>query len=71
MPTYEMDFRRYLKVSRDPRKLGKILINVAIGLQELHELWYVHRDLKPENIVLNVQPTVVRIIDFNRACTRT
>ena len=54
MLTYEMDFRRYLRVSRDPRKLGKILIKVAIGLQELHELGYVHRDLKPENIVLNV-----------------
>ena len=44
---------------------------VANGLKELHEMGYVHRDLKPENIVLNVQPTVVRIIDFNRTCLTT
>jgi len=66
-----MDFRRYLRTKRDSRKLGKILMLVANGLKELHELGYVHRDLKPENIVLNVQPTVVRIIDFNRTCLTT
>jgi serine/threonine protein kinase len=49
-----MDFRRYLRTSRDARKLGKILMYVATGLKELHELGYVHRDLKPENVVLNV-----------------
>ena len=71
MPTYQMDFRRYLRVERDARKLGKILMLVANGLKELHELGYVHRDMKPENIVLNLQPTVVRIVDFNRTCLIT
>ena len=71
MPKYEMDFRRYLRRERDPRKLNTILLCVANGLKELHQLGYVHRDLKPENIVLNLKPVVVRIIDFNRACLTT
>ena len=71
MPRYEMDYRKYLRTERDPRKLGTILLCVANGLKELHELGYVHRDLKPENIVLNLKPTRARIIDFNRACLAT
>ena len=71
MPRYEMDYRKYLRNERDPRKLATILLCVANGLKELHEIGYVHRDLKPENIVLNLKPPRVRIIDFNRACLAT
>lgn len=65
---YEMDLRLYLEKHRDHRKLVDILLQVASGLRELHELGFVHRDLKPENIVLNLRhPIKVALIDFNRA----
>ena len=62
-----MSYRRYLRRERETRKIGKILIQAAHGIKELHELGYVHRDLKPENIVLNTKPISTRIIDFNQA----
>lgn len=37
------------------------------GVMEQHLLGYIHRDLKPENVVLNLNPLVVRVIDFDRA----
>ena len=33
-----------------------MLICIANGIKELHEMGYVHRDLKPENIVLTLKP---------------
>ena len=53
---HEYVYRGYLRHFRDRRKLGEILIGVAHGLKELHEMGYVHRDLKPENIVLTLKP---------------
>lgn len=65
-----MNYRKYLREKRDPRSLGRILIQVAKGIKELHYMGYVHRDLKPDNIVLDTKPIRVRIIDFNRCVSR-
>jgi serine/threonine protein kinase len=70
MEKYEMSYRDYLRKKRDQRQLGRIIVDVAKGLKELHYMGYVHRDLKPENIVLDTKPIRVRIIDFNRCVLR-
>ena len=59
--------RQYLLEKRDPAKLPGILIKVAQGVQELHNLGFIHRDLKPDNIVVGADQDDVAIIDFNRA----
>ena len=41
------------------------------GVMELHRLGKVHRDLKLENVVLNLDPLVVKVIDFDRATLDT
>lgn len=56
MPEYETDFRDYLEQRRDVRYLNKILLLIAEGIQELHDLGWVHRDLKPENVMVCNRP---------------
>ena len=71
MPKFEMDYREYLENHRDHRHLGRILLMVIDGLNELHEMGYVHRDLKPDNIGINLKPLYACVIDFDRAQLRT
>jgi serine/threonine protein kinase len=67
MPRYPLSFREYLWRHRDANQLRTLMIDIALGLKELHELGYVHRDLKPENVMVSLKPVKATLIDFNRA----
>lgn len=49
--------------------LGNILINMARGLEHVHEEGYMHMDFKPENILVSANGTV-RLIDFDLTIPR-
>lgn len=44
-------------------------MNLAIGLNTLHNLKYAHRDLKPENILVSLEG-YFKIADFSTATNR-
>jgi len=67
MPRYPLSFREYLWRHRDANQLKTLVIDIALGLKELHALGYVHRDLKPENVMVSLKPLKATLIDFNRA----
>ena len=62
-----------VKLSRgplDPLQACQIAVQIARGIEAVHDAGIVHRDLKPENIILTHQGAVqdqVKIIDFGIA----
>ena len=53
LPLYKMDLFEYLpKLIGKPNKIFKILLGIAKGLRDLHQLELMHGDIKPENIML-------------------
>jgi len=48
---------------------GNILIDMAIGLEHVHESGYMHMDFKPENVMVSRNANV-RLIDFDLAMPR-
>ncbi len=48
---------------------GNILIDMAVGLEHVHESGYMHLDFKPENVMVSRNGSV-RIIDFDLAVTK-
>jgi serine/threonine-protein kinase len=44
-----------------------IFLEVAHGLEALHQLGYIHADIKPNNIICGPKETV-KIIDFGQSC---
>ncbi|HRI51944.1 MAG TPA: protein kinase [Pseudomonadota bacterium] len=54
----------------EPLRACRIAVQIARGLQAVHDLDIVHRDLKPDNIFLltqDGQPDFVKIVDFGIA----
>ena len=47
--------------------LGKILVQIFLGLEYLHSHKIIHRDLKPDNILINPETLEVAICDFGMA----
>jgi len=48
---------------------GNILIDMAVGLEHMHESGYMHMDFKPENVMISRNANV-RLIDFDLAMPR-
>ncbi len=46
--------------------VAQILIDMAVGLQHMHDSGYMHLDYKPENILVT-QNATVRLVDFDLA----
>jgi len=46
--------------------IGNILIDMAVGLEHVHDSGYIHRDFKPENIIISRNASL-RLIDFDLA----
>ena len=46
--------------------VAQILIDIALGLEHVHESGYIHLDFKPENILVT-RNAAVRLIDFDLA----
>lgn len=46
--------------------VGNILIDMATGLEHMHEVGFVHLDFKPENVLVT-RNGAVRIVDFDMA----
>jgi serine/threonine-protein kinase len=54
----------------DPRRVGRLLRQIAGSLDEAHGQGFVHRDLKPENVLLIQragEKDVVKLVDFGIA----
>jgi len=49
--------------------IGNILIDMARGLEHIHECGYMHLDFKPENVILSRNGSL-RIVDFDLALPR-
>ena len=47
-----------------PKRAVEIVIQIARGLHEAHQLGLVHRDVKPANILLDAGSGTARLIDF-------
>lgn len=63
--------RSYLKENKiDLEKFKKIFVQIAKGLNYIHQKNIVHRDLKPENILVDKNLTV-KIADFGLAISET
>lgn len=45
-----------------------IFVQVAAGLESLHQMGYIHADIKPKNILLTPNTSQVKIIDFGQSC---
>ena len=55
-----------LDIDADDRQVVDIIIQVAKGLQAMHERGFIHRDIKPSNILLDIDGTA-KITDFGFA----
>ncbi|MCX8109389.1 MAG: serine/threonine protein kinase [Verrucomicrobiae bacterium] len=63
---------KLLMASNDPilsEFAGNILIDMAVGLEHVHESGYMHLDFKPENVMISRNANV-RLIDFDLAMPR-
>lgn len=49
--------------------VGNILIDMATGLEHMHEIGYIHLDFKPENVLVT-RNGAVRVVDFDMAITK-
>ena len=50
-------------------QIWKIALNLANGLNAIHNLKYAHRDLKPENILVSLEGNY-KISDFSSSTNR-
>jgi serine/threonine-protein kinase len=63
---------KLLMARNDPvlaENVGNILIDIAIGLEHVHESGFMHLDFKPENILVT-RNAGVRLVDFDLAQPR-
>lgn len=49
------------------RDKNSLLLNIAKGIKELHDIGIIHNDLKLENILYDVKTLGVKLIDFGSA----
>lgn len=62
------DFRRYIKGKRLSEKWARIyLLQIAAGIEYLHNRDIIHRDLKPHNMLLSEDKKNLKIADFGFA----
>ena len=69
MDYVEADNLKLLVARRDPvlaENVAPILIDMAAGLNDVHENGYMHLDFKPENVLVS-RNGAVRLIDFDMA----
>ena len=50
-------------------QIWRIALQIATGLNSLHEIKYAHRDLRPENILVTLEGQI-KISDFSSATNR-
>ena len=61
-----IDLRAWMTTPRAPSEILAVVLQIAEGLQVLHDASIVHRDLKPENVMLGEQGGV-KLLDFGLA----
>jgi len=50
-------------------QIWRIALQLAKGLNSIHNVKYAHRDLRPENILVNLEGQI-KITDFSSATNR-
>ncbi len=63
---------KLLSARNDPileEHIGDVLIDMAVGLEHVHESGYMHLDFKPENVLLSRNASL-RLVDFDIAQPR-
>lgn len=52
-----------------PSEIQNLLLNIALGVKQIHQKGYAHRDIKLENVIYNPRIKQIRIIDFGLICS--
>lgn len=50
-------------------QIWNIALQIATGLNSLHEIKYAHRDIRPENILVTLEGNI-KLTDFSSATNR-
>lgn len=53
---------------RSNETLKQIILNMLLGLKQIHDNGVAHQDIKPDNIMINPQTNEIKYIDFGFAC---
>ena len=60
--------QEYIDGKINSRDLLRIIQNLILGLERIHNAEIAHRDIKPDNILINPNTNEIKYIDFGLSC---